>query len=908
MPAPTPSFIGREQELSRLGELLGEVGPGGRAIVVEGEAGIGKSTFVDAVAALAGGRGFRELRCTGVHSETTSGFAGLHELLHPVLDRLDTLPAKQRQALEVALGQADGPTPSRLMTGLATLGLLEEYASEQPTLVVVEDAQWLDASSAQALAFAARRLTQARILLIATVRPGFEVFPSIPVLALGSLTPDESERVLRDQHPVLDAATRALVLAEAVGNPLALHELPQALATGTRPDGEHWLPMTRRLEQAFLAGAADLPASSRRMLLLIAAAPESSLRHLLAAASGAGLNLGDLGPIEQAGLATVTGDRILLRHPLVRSAVYGAASFADRMAAHRTLAAAATDPDRAAWHAAAATPDYNDEVAAALEASANRARDRSALIEAVAALRRSAALSASVTDRARRLAAGAEIARQAGEVADSVLLVRTAWPLADDPDVLAQLILTEVALGASAAVPGHTTDELLDLVDRMAGPDGDAHRTQRLRVLATAATAHAIHMLPGDLRERLDRALADADGGTGSLHALVGHVLIDPARYAARAREQLPDLARRVREFLSASRSPSRSQMIIGAGLLAEALHDLPAALDCWDLGVDHFHRAGAPGDEAWILRQRALVRVGLGRLRDGLSDAEMALRLSTDLGLRVTTADAGTIAARAYAWQGDNDRARAALEHAEGLDVTFIRARSSWAAGLVALNEHRYEQAWTALSAAQASATTGLWSLADLTEAAVRTERGSQVLPLLEAAARQAEAFARPYLDNLVRRGLAQVEPGPEAEEHYEAALAGSAGNPGRLEVARTRLAYGSWLRRRKRIVDAREHLGAALRAFETAGALPWAERATIELRAAGVAPAASRPAGPASAQLTPQELRIVELAAEGLTNKEIADQLYLSHRTIATHLYKVFPKLGISNRNQLRSALVTE
>jgi DNA-binding CsgD family transcriptional regulator len=889
-----------------LSGLLDAVGPGGFAVVVEGDAGIGKSTLVDAVSELAAGRGFGELRCTGVHSETTSGFAGLHELLHPVLDRLATLPPRQRQALEVALGQADGPAPSRLLTGLATLGLLEEFSAERPGLVIVEDAQWLDASSAQALAFAARRLSQARIVLVATVRPGFEVFPGVPVLPLGPLTPAESEQLLNEQQSVLDPAARELVLSEASGNPLALTELPRALATGARPDGDRWLPMTRRLEQAFLAGAAGLPEGSRRMLLLIAAAPESSVRHLTAAAASAGLTLDDLTPIEQARLATVAGDRVTLRHPLVRSAVYGAASLADRTAAHRALAAAATDPDRAAWHAAAATPDYDDEVAAALERSATRARDRSALIEAVAALRRAAGMSSSTDDRVRRLSAAAELARQAGEVAGSAALVREAWPLAADPEVLAQLILTEVALGATAAHPGHSTAELLDLVERLAGPGGDANQVQRLRVLATAASAHAIHKLPADLRERLDRALDAADAGSGSLHALVGHVLIDPVRHAARARPQMPGLVRRLREFLAgAGRSPSRSQMIIGVGLVAEALHDFPAALDCWELGIGHFHRAGAPGDEAWTMRHRAVVRIALGQLRDGLSDAEMALRLGSDLGSRVTVADAAVAAARAYAWQGDNERARTVLGEADGLGVTFVRARASWSAGLIALNEHRYEDAWIALSAAQVSDTTGLWSLADLTEAAVRTGRGPQVLPQLERAARQAEAFASPYLDNLVRRGLAQVEPGSGAEQHFEAALTGGATNPGTLEVARTRLAYGTWLRRRKRIVDAREHLSAALRSFETAGARPWAERTTIELRAAGVAPSAPQPSGAASAQLTPQELRIVELAAEGRTNKEIADQLYLSHRTIATHLYKVFPKLGISNRNQLRDAL---
>ncbi|BBH69931.1 transcriptional regulator [Actinoplanes sp. OR16] len=910
MPAPMiPSLVGRDPELDHFRELIASVETGGTAVVVEGEAGIGKSTLVDAVAAIAAEQGFRELRCTGVASETTSGFAGLHELFHPILDRLPALPARQRQALEVALGQADGPAPSRLMTGLAALGLIEEYASEERTLLVVEDAQWLDASTAQTLAFVARRLSQAPVLMIVTVRAASDLFGALPQLPLGALPGDAAELLLRARQPDLDATTRKLILSEAVGNPLALTELPRALSR-RQPAGERWLPMTRRLEQAFLDGASGLPERSREMLLLIAAAPESSLRQLMTAATGAGLTLDDFAPIERARLAAVSGDRMVLRHPLVRSAVYNAASFAERTCAHRLLADAATDPDRAAWHAAAATPDYDDTVAAALEETAGRARDRSAQTEAVAALRRAAALSSQVADRARRLSSAAEIARQAGEIADSAELVREAWPLADDPGVLAHLALTEVALGASAAVPGHRTEELLDLVARLAGPDGTENRQERLRVLTTAATAHAIDGLPDPVRRRLEQAIDAAAGTGGGLHQLVGRVLLHPAEHAVRARRQMPDLMRALRAYVyDDTGRPSRSQMIIGVGLMVEALHDFPAALDCWNLGVDHFHRAGATGDEAWALRERALIRIALGQLAEGLADAEMALRLSDDLGLRVTAADAAIAAARAYAWRGDNARALDALhrgdELAAALDITFLKSRSHWSAGLIALNEHRLEQAWESLLVAQASDTTGLWSLADLTEAAVRTGRAEQVAPLLERAARQAEAFASPYLDNLVRRGLAQISPGREAEAHFEAALATAGGDPGTLELARTRLAFGEWLRRHRRIVDAREQLSAALRVFEGAGAHPWAERAAAELRAAGVAPAAPRPSGTVFAQLTPQEMRIIELAADGLTNKEIADQLYLSHRTIATHLYKVFPKLGISNRNQLRGVL---
>ncbi|MEV6235527.1 AAA family ATPase [Lentzea sp. NPDC051838] len=914
-------LVGRKRELARCEELLAEIGPGGQVVLLEGDAGIGKTTLVGAVARIAAEQGFRGLHCNGVQSETTSGFAALHELLQPLLGGLAVLPAGQRRALEVALGRAEGPPPNRLLVGLATLGLLEEHAAEQPVFVAVEDAQWLDASTAQTIAFVARRLVNTPVLLMLTMRTDgtdhaldagegpADVIRSIPLvdIALGPLTEAESEELVREQRPALDAQTRRLVLTESAGNPLALVELARVATNRQDLGADRWWPTTRRLEQAFLAGVAELPERGRRLLLLVAAAPEASLSQLMGAAAAAGLGLDDLAPIERARLVALDGDRVLLRHPLVRSAVYGAASLAERVAAHQVLAAAATDPDRAAWHAAAAVTDHDDEVAAKLEATSVRARARSATAEAVAALRRAAAISSSTTDRARRLATAAEIARQAGDVADSTALVREVWGSAEDPDVLTLLALTQVALTSSALVPGRSTEDLLDLVGRLAGPSGTENPTQRLRVLATAATAHCTHGLPDDVRDRLRHAVDDAAGEDGGLLALVARVLLAPAEHAAQAREQLPGLLRFVREsYLSddVERSPSRPQIIIGLGLMTESVHDPAAALDCWNMGVTHFRRAGMPGDEAWMLHERARIRVVLGEVRDALTDAGFAQEVGTALGLRVVAAFSAATSAMAHAWRGDDQRALTALDDSTALAGTdrlvVLKARASWAAGLVALNQNRHEDAWTALSAAQAHHTTRLWSLGDLTEAAVRAGRIDEVRPVLERACATKSAFASPHLDNLVHRSLAQT--GDDPEQHFALALA--AESPAALEVARTRLAYGQWLRRTRRIVDARDQLGAALRAFDAAGARPWADRAASELRAAGSAPARAKAPKPLNG-LTAQELQIARLAAAGMTNKEIADQVYVSHRTVGTHLYKIFPKLGITNRTQLRDAL---
>lgn len=917
-PADHP-FVGREAELARSRALLDTIGPAGRALLIEGDAGIGKTTLAEAVARLAAGRGFGMLRAGGTQTETASGFAGLHELLYPVLDRRDTLPARQRRALDVALSLTGGQTPSPLLIGLAALGLVEEYAADQPLLILVEDAQWLDPSTARVIAFLARRLSQAPVLLLITLRTeaaessAASVIRALPIdrITLGPLSEAEADQLLRAQ-PQPPGRDRPLLLREAAGNPLAVVELARALrAEGSRPAGTRWLPVTKRLEQAFLTGVTRLPEPSRRMLLLLAAAPGQSPQQLMAAAAGAGLGPDDLEPVERSGLVSVTADRIVARHPLVMSAVYGAASFAERTAAHRLLAAAANDPDRAAWHRAAAGTGPDEDVAQALEATATRARARNALTEAVAALHRAADLSGSAGERTRRLAAGAEIARQAGDIADCTALLRAATGLATDPDVLAAVALTDVALSRSAMLPGPSVEDLLALAQRLGGPDGTANPVPRLRVLATAATANLAYGLAPALSDRLRAAIDATAGADGGILALVGRTLAAPDAFAGAALAQLPAILQTIRDSYvadDAGRWPTRPQIIIGVGLMASMTHDTAATADCWNLGVEFFQRTGTAGDESWALLERGSIRITAGHLADGLADVELAGRMATDLDIRLIAADADITAARAYAWRGDNDRARASLDAAHRLmgtqDRPSLRARFHWSAGLVALNEHRYDDAWTHLSAAQAHPVTALWSVGDLTEAAVRTGRGDQLTRTLTRAGARAAALGSSHLDALVRRSAALTDTDLTAEKHFEAALLA---DPGPLERARTQLGYGEWLRRQRRIVDARDQLSAALRAFDAGGATVWAERAAAELRAAGAAPArpAPSPGATAATVLTPQELMIAELAAAGLTNREIADRVMVSHRTIGSHLYNIFPKLGVSNRTQLRGAL---
>ena len=905
-------MIGRSEERAAVSRLVAEVVTSGQAVMIQGEAGIGKTALVAAAVERALAAGFRELRCTGVQSETTEGFAGLHELLHPVLDLVDTLPTRQREALSTAFGLAEGPSPDRLLINLAVLGLLEEVASRQRLIVVVEDLQWLDPSTIEIVTFLTRRLTTAPILLVIAARTtggdgSDDPLPGSPLtrISLDSLSREESSELLDTLSVELSDDARRRVLAEAAGNPLALQEF--ATAVNAEAGGEALrlsgrLPTTRRLEQAFLWTAASLPVSSGRMLLLAATAHDAALSELFAAGRLLGLAPADLDPAERAGLVSVAGERLLFRHPLVRSAVYGAATTTERARAHHALAEVTGDPSRSAWHCAAAAFERDEEVAAGLEEAATRAQRRGAQPEAVAALRRGAALTPDVGERARRLAVGAEIARRAGATTISSELVEEALPLSTDPRVLVELSSTRLLLSITAGTPGPSVADLIELARRLAGPDANDHPKERTALLWAAAIQCYGQARPEAERRAVEADLVAIDLGRWDSSRLMALALLDPAGRVAEVR---PQLARMASEL---------SQDVLGQQILAiasECLQDLPMALQCWNAAAEQARLTGFPNDECQALRGRANVGLALGRLLPARDDIERALRMVEEMALPITTAATAAVAARTMAWQGDLSEAAAALarsrELAASAPLALVSADQAWAGGLIALAEQRYRGAWTELRHVSDHPTTALWAVADLTEAAVRSGRPGDVREDVASAARAAAAFGSSHLDMLVSRSHALLADGAEAEEHFRAAVdAGSvAGTP--LELARTRLLFGEWLRRQRRQVHARDQLSDALHVLESAGARPLAERAAAELRAAGVVP--SRPGRAAqndrTAQLTPQELQIARLAARGLTNKEIADQVYLSHRTVGAHLYRAYPKLGITGRGQLRDAL---
>ncbi|ABS03772.1 ATP-binding protein [Kineococcus radiotolerans] len=926
-------MIGRERELAELRELLELVmaAGSGRAVVVEGEPGIGKSALVAALTGVAVAAGFQPLRCAGFQRQALVGFAALHELVHPVLDRVPALPPRQRAALLTAFGLQEGPAPDRLLIALAVLGLLEEVAATRPLLLVVEDAQWLDVSSAGVVGFVARRLHTAPIALVATTRTtsGGEVAleRTREVLNLGGaehlhvppLSAEHSERLLStlDTPPaVLTRAVRQRVLEEAGGNPLALREFVHAQRARGGDEAVPLgvpLPTTRRLEAAYLAEVADLPAASGTLLLLAAAGEELTLPELLAAGHELGLTPQDLIPLERTDLVSVVADRLQLRHPLLRSAIYGAASSIERIEAHRVLAGAVRDGSRAACHRAAATVEPDESVAAELEAAATRGAQRGARAEAAAALRRASELSVQGEDQARRMVQAAELARQAGSLAQAEQILTEMLTLPMSPQHRAERTHVRRLLGYYQGEDHSDPSDELAYARELAGPSGTEHPEERITILTTVAFG-VIHHYSGDLavdeavRRRVHDELAAVKPPSWSGPQQLGLAVLDPLAHAAAVRPALPRILQQ---------PPPVFFFLLSVAMTAELLQDLPTARRAWIMAAEAFQRAGSSSDVVRALDALAVLHVIAGDLSEALATAEQARRTALDLEFPLVAASAEATAAQVHVWTGHPTLATEALGRSRalltGARIPNVTAGIAWAAGSLALHEGRPLDAVAELRGVVVDRAYAQWAVADLTEAAVRAGEPESARELLADAEEAARELGSPHLQMLVHRSRALLADGGEAEGHYEAALAAGAHSDAPLELARTHLLYGEWLRRARRVLEAREHLTVALEALHAAGAGagPLALRASAELAAAGAVPASrpappTAPSSPTASSLTAQELQIARLAAQGLTNKEIADRIYLSHRTVSTHLYKVFPKLGITNRRQLREVLL--
>jgi DNA-binding CsgD family transcriptional regulator len=807
--------------------------------------------------------GLRTLTAAGVESEAELAFAGLHQLLYPILGLLELLPAPQRRALEMAFGIASGSEPDPFLVALAAYQLVCDAAEESPVVLFVDDGHWLDRSTSGVLTFIARRLDSEPVALLVSVRAGL-VTPlgdaGLPELELERLSPSAAgallDRTAPDLHPVL----RARVLAEAAGNPLALVELARAHPTADGPDGQlsHApLPLTTRLERAFAAQLDGLPDNTRVVLLAAALDGRASLEELVRSAStvaGGPLGIADLDPAVAVELVSVVDGQVRFRHPLVRSAVRHAAPPAQILETYGALAEAVADPERRTWHRAMAAVGHDEDVAAALERHAVAARRRGAVMVAAAVLERAAALTADPRRKGERLVRAADAAYELGAVDVVRGLLQQAEPLDVGELEAARLAWLQQMISGDVWFERGAAKTFVTIAHR-ARDAGDAD----MALGSLVPIAHRCWWTRCEPRTR--KYVVDAAQEMGIAAEKAGDFSLG-ARFLGRAIDRLRDQGR--------------------LGLLTQALvHYAWAATYAGDWSA----AAAAGSEAARLARDTDQPPFGLtGELIAGLV-----------AGLR----------GREPNLDGQIAGAESALRAMRGGPLL---APAHLARGAAALGEARHEEAfrrlWPVFDEDDPAFHRFMrWpAILDLVEAAARSghlEQATRVMAELEEIAARSGPPLLLILLSCARPLLAADE---DAHALFEAALAQDR-SAYVYPRARTLFSFGTWLRRQRRGIESRAPLREAIEIFDVLGATRWSDRARQELRAAGEALGPRQP--DVRDQLTAQELQIAGLAAKGLSNREIGERLFLSHRTIGSHLYRIFPKLGITSRAQLRDAL---
>jgi len=886
-------LVGRAVERSRVGRVIDEARGGRcRSLVVRGEAGIGKTALLEQAEAEADG--LRVLRVAGIESEAEIPFAGLQVLLAPFSDRFDALPGPQAQALRAAFGIGTS-AGERLTVGAAIVTLLADLAEEQPLLCLIDDAHWFDQSSIDALMFAVRRLHTDPIAIIFVARDGDRPFPATGVdsITLQRLDKTDSARLLADVR-ALPHEVAERVLAESEGNPLAILELAASDSTTDSPAPIAPLPAAGRLEEHFRLQVRALPEDTRLALLIAAADQTSELGSFSAAAKRLDLDAGNLEPAEQGRLIRVTSHAIAFRHPLIRAAVYQDATFARRVAVHAALAASLTDPrdaDRRAWHLAAAASGIDNAAAAELERAAGRAFDRGGPAAATRALERAAELSGDRADRARRLVGAARAAYDAGQVDRAAHLAAAGLAVTTDPGEQAEAAWIQAQVAYERHSPAAACALSLDAAVPILSADPD-----RAAAVLTEATWCARDAADPELLRRCAEQLKSVQGGPP--------VMID-------ALTGLTDLLQGNPE---AGVPPLRALLVAAQdGLVAEKVELLMAGFaglligdddDALTLIDDHVAGLRGQGALGWLpYAQEALglAQLATGRFQDARANVAEAIELATDLGLDLQVVVLTSISAWLAAVRGDVET----VQKQSGLVLGDTRQHrvawgfATWAGALTDLTAGDPAGALDKLEPlcdGPAGRDLTMRAIPDHVEAAVRVgddDRARRHLPRL---IEWATSAGTPVARGLVLRCEALVADGAEA---FEAALRLDGCGP--YDRARTQLAYGEWLRRNRRRTAARAQLVEAFDAFERIGAHGWRQRARNELTALGETIPAPVVAVEGVGQLTPQELQVVRRAAQGMSNREIAAELFLSPRTIGHHLYKAYPKLGVSRRSQL-------
>ena len=903
-------LIGRSGECARLDRVLTDARAGHSAILVlRGAAGAGKTALLEYAAGRAAS--CRIVRAVGVESEMELPFSGLHQLCGPLLDRLDGLPPPQRDALATAFGlRNSGSRADRFLISLAALSLLSDAAEELPLLCLVDDAQWLDRSSAQALAFVARRLGADAVALVFAVREPIDLdeLARLPDLRVEGLSDAYARELLASVVGApLDDRVRARVLAEAHGNPLALLELPRdlspaAMAGGFGLSGE--LPVQSRIEASFLRRVQQLPAATQRLLLLAAAEPTGEPALLWRSAVQLEITTEAMAPAEGDGLLEI-GARVVFRHPLLRSAIYQGAPAEDRRTAHRALAAATdaeADPDRRAWHLAQATPGPDEEVADQLQRSAGRAQARGGLAAAAAFLQRATALTLAPGPRARRALEAAEAKQLAGAPEDALALLSAAadGPLDELDRATLQRLHGQIALDLRRG--GDAVPLLLDAARRLESLDPGLARETYLEALRAASIAGRL----GSGMAAAAQAARNAPPAPGEPRAT--DLLLDGL--AVRFTDGYAASAPALKRALAAVRdegghTPRNVRWPWIARRVAPDLFDDETWHALATRNVQIARDTGALAVLPLALNLLALVRC----LEGDLAAAAALVDEADEIADATSTSPIGFGRILLAGCRGDETRGleligaseAAAVARGEGVVLTFgEHARSLLHNGL-GHHAAALEQAQSASDRDELMVS--VWSLPELVEAAARCGKTGLANVAVERLAASTQAAGTDLALGIEARGRALVGEGAAAEELYREAVDRLGRCRLAMDLARAHLLYGEWLRREHRRRDGRKQLRAAHEMFDSMGAAAFAERARRELLATGETVRARTPE--TRDELTPQETQIAHLARDGLSNPEIGARLFISPRTVQYHLRKVFTKLEISSRGELGRVL---
>jgi DNA-binding CsgD family transcriptional regulator len=903
---PPSGLLDRVQERAALDRLVASVRAGESSVLVlRGEAGVGKTALLGHLTAAASG--FRVATAAGVESEMELAFAGLHALCAPMLGGLDRLPEPQRDALSTAFGLSSGPPPERFLVGLAVLSLLADVAEEQPLLCIVDDAHWLDRVSAQTLGFVARRLLAERIALVLSVRdPGDErQFEGLPELVVGGLAANDARLLLDTTIPgPIDEQVRARILDETRGNPLALIELPRGqtpaqLAGGFGlPDAR---PLTNRIEQAFLQRVEGLPRESQLLLLAAAAEPLGDATLLWRAAERLGIGADAGPPAEAAGLIEF-GARVRFPHPLVRSAIYRASGPSDRRAVRLALADATDpvrDPDRRAWHRAHATAMPDEGVAAEMARSAERAQGRGGLAAAAAFLQRAAELTPDPATRVERslAAAQAKLAVADAVSAAGILAGVAVGPLDDLQRARLERLRAQIAFSSQRGRDAPPL--LLEAARRLEPLDSGLARETYLEAFEAA-------MFAGRLGAGADeREVAAAARGTSAVDSQrPADLLLDALvlRFTDGYGPSVAPLSSALHAFGEPGSGSDDWRWLWLACRLAQDLWDDELWHRLATRSVRVARETGAISLLPNAINHLAALNVHAGAFASASVLIEEVDAITQATGLPPLKYAACMLAAA----RGERDEVQSFFDYLQQ-NVTARGEGSAfgliwWLFAMLHNGHGRYDDAFAAAQQAcgHEDVMSFGWALAELVEAGVRAERVDDAAAALDRLRERTSAAGTDWALGVEARCDAMLT---DDEARHRESIERLARSRAAVDLARSRLVYGEWLRRENRRTDAREVLRIAHESFSRMGASAFAERARRELLATGET--TRRITAETRDALTPQEIQVARLARDGRTNTEIGAQLFISARTVEYHLHKVFRKLDVSSRRELRDAL---